>query len=314
VSEDVVWATPEGLQLQARIYHPSGNMTASPVVIDVHGGAWSAGDRTSGALHDTALAAEGLLVVAIDFRMGPNFKHPSASADVAAAVRWVRLNAPQLGADAARVGLMGSSSGGHLVMLAGIKPNAAMHRGTPIGDSSGGFAVHDEIDASVSYAIALWPVSDPAARFRYARRAGIESLQNGTQAYYPDEQAQWDASIPRIVTAGEAEQLPTLLVVQPGFDSNIPQDMTFDLLKAYQARGGKFEYAFYPDMPHGFGHRPSAATDDLVLTMRDFIRRRIDGAPTATLAAPTEPKAVRATATRAAPRASARARRTAAKA
>lgn len=315
VAEDVVWAIPEGLKLQARVYHPSGNATSSPVVIDVHGGAWSTGDRTSGALYDTALAAAGHLVVGIDFRMGPNYKHPSASADVVAAVRWVRLNAAQLKADPLRLGLVGSSSGGHLAMLAGVKPNAAMHRGTPIADTNGRFAVHDAIDASVRYVIALWPVSDPAARFRYARRAGIESLQNGTNAYYPDEQAQWEASVPRIVTAGEAEQLPTLLVVQPGNDSNIPQDMTFDLLKAYQARGGKFEYAFYPDMPHGFAHRPSAATDDLVLTMRDFIRRRIEAEAT-TAPTPTEPaesRPVQATATRAGARTSSRTRRTATK-
>ncbi len=275
VCEDVVWARPGGLELLACVYHPAGASAAAPAVIDVHGGAWSSGDRTSGTPYDTALAAAGLLVVAIDFRMGPDFKHPAASADVAAAVRWVRLNAAQLQADPSRIGMVGSSSGGHLAMLAGMKPNAVMHRGTPIGDSAGNYAVHDEVDASVSYVVALWPVSDPAARFRYARRAGIASLQEGTSAYFPDEAAQWDASVPRIVTAGEAERLPPLLVVQPGEDSNIPQDMTFDLLQAYQARGGKLEYAYYPGVPHGFGREPSASTDDLVLTMRDFIRRRI---------------------------------------
>jgi acetyl esterase/lipase len=272
--EDVVWARPDGLELLARVYRPAGRAKSAPVLVDVHGGAWSIGDRLSGALYDTALAHAGLLVVAIDFRMGPNFKHPAASADVAAAVRWVRLNAASLGADPTRVGLLGSSSGGHLAMLAGVKPNAPLHSGTPIIDAHGTLAVHDDIDASVAYVIGLWPVSDPAARFRYARRAGIERLQQGTHAYFVDEQAQWDASVPRIVTAGEAEMLPPLLIVQPGDDSNIPQDMTFDLLRAYQARGGALEYAYYPGMPHGFGHRPSAATDDLVRLLQDFIRRR----------------------------------------
>ncbi|MBV9580003.1 MAG: alpha/beta hydrolase [Chloroflexi bacterium] len=272
--EDVTWARPDGLDLLARVYRPVGVQHPLPVLVDVHGGAWSTGDRLSGALYDTALAQSGLLVVAIDFRMGPDFKHPAASADVAAAVRWVRLNGAHLNADPSRLGLVGSSSGGHLVMLAGLKPNAPMHTGTPIANTHGTFDVHDEIDASVAYVIGLWPVSDPAARFRYARRAGIERLQAGTNAYYPDEHAQWDASIPRIVTAGEAEALPPLLIVQPGEDSNIPQDMTFDLLKAYQARGGKLDYAYYPDVPHGFGHTPSAATDDMVRLVRDFIRRR----------------------------------------
>jgi acetyl esterase/lipase len=269
------------------------------------------GDRTSGAPYDTALAAAGLLVIAIDFRMGPDYKHPAASADTAAAVRWVRLNARKLHADASRIGTVGSSSGGHLAMLAGIKPNAAMHRGTPVADSNGDFRVHDDIDASVGYVIALWPVSDPAARYRYARRAGIASLQNGTDAYYPNQAAQWDASVPRIVTAGEAEQLPPLLVVQPGEDSNVPEDMTFDLLHAYQARGGKLDYAYYPGVPHGFTRTPSAATDDLVWTMRDFIRRR-NGA--AVEVRSPEPEPVRATAARPRARATTRTRRSTVKA
>jgi acetyl esterase/lipase len=279
--EDVVWARPDGLELLARVYRPPGRAKVAPLLVDVHGGAWSIGDRLSGALYDTALAQAGLVVVAIDFRMGPTFKHPAASADVAAAVRWARLNAASLGADPTRVGLLGSSSGGHLVMLAGIKPNAAMHSGTPIFDSHGALAVHDDIDASVGYVVGLWPVSDPAARFRYAKRAGIERLQDGTNAYFVDEWAQWDASVPRIVTAGEAEKLPPLLVVQPGDDSNIPQDMTFDLLRAYQARGGSLEYVYYPGMPHGFGHRPSAATNDLLRLVQDFIRRRTEANVTA---------------------------------
>src|SRR5262249_30212573 len=141
--------------------------------------------------------------------------------------------------------------------------------------------------------IALWPVSDPAARFRYARRASIASLQNGTNAYYPDEAAQWDASVPRMVTAGEAERLPPLLGVQPGEDSHVPEDMTFDLLHAYQARGGKLDYAYYPGMPHGFTRMPSASTDDLVLTMRDFIRRQ-NGVVVDVLSAKAEPVQVEA--------------------
>jgi acetyl esterase/lipase len=315
VSEDVVWARPDGLELLARVYHPAGAPAAAPVVIDVHGGAWSTGDRTSGAPYDSALAAAGLLVIAIDFRMGPDYKHPAASADVVAAVRWVRLNATKLQADPSRIGMIGSSSGGHLAMLAGVKPHAPMHRGTPIADSSGGFAVHDDIDASVGYVIALWPVSDPAARFQYAKRAGIASLQTGTSAYYPDEAAQWDAAVPRVVTAGEAEQLPPLLVVQPGDDSNVPPDMTLDLLRAYQARGGKLDYVFYPGMPHGFARTPSASTDDLVLTMRDFIRRQYAAGVGgfSMKAVQSEPEPVPATATRSRVRTPTRNRRPAVK-
>lgn len=272
---DVVWAHPADLELKATIYRPAAKSAAPlPVLIDVHGGAWGSGDRTGDALYAGELAKGGLLVVSIDFRQSPQFQHPSGSADVAAAVRYVRLNAKALGADPDKIGLIGSSSGAHLALLAALRPDAPQHTGTPIADATGKFAAHDDISASVDYVVAMWPVSDPAARYRYAKRAGIARLAELTEKYFPSEDAMWDASIQRIVTSGEAKTLPPILVVQPGDDSNIPQEMTFDLLHAWQARGGKLDYLFYPGQPHAFGHRPSAATTDLIAAVAGFIARQ----------------------------------------
>src|SRR5690606_31436522 len=152
---ETVWARPDGLELMARIFRPAGFQEGQsyPVIVDVHGGAWSAGARDNGVVYDRALAAEGYLVVAIDFRDGPEFQHPSASADVAAAVRWVRLNAEGIGADPERIGLIGSSSGAHLALLAGMLPNADAHKGTPIVDMQGQATSRDDIDASVDYVV-----------------------------------------------------------------------------------------------------------------------------------------------------------------
>src|SRR5262245_62504373 len=112
---DVAFARPPGTELLARIYRPKGLAVGPlPAVVDVHGGAWTRLDRTSGAILGRGLAACGLVVVALDFRMGPDHKHPAASADVAAGLRWVRAHASRLGVDPTQVGLAGSSSGGHL--------------------------------------------------------------------------------------------------------------------------------------------------------------------------------------------------------
>jgi acetyl esterase/lipase len=273
-TSDLTWAKPDGVDLGLSLYRDKTAKGVLPVLIDVHGGAWSSGDRTGDKLYCTELAKTGLLVVSIDFRQAPKFQHPSGSADVAAAVRWVRLNAKTLNADPKRIGLIGSSSGGHLALLESLRPNASQHRGTPIFDGKA-YAAHDEIDASVDYVVAMWPVSDPAARYRYAQRAKIESLMKGGEGYFGNEDAMWDASVQRIVTAGETKTLPPILVIQPGMDSNIPQDMTFDLIHAWQARGGKVEYAFFPGQPHAFGHRPSEATTDLVRMIGAFIQRRL---------------------------------------
>lgn len=269
----ITWAKPGGLDLAATIYKPK-SAAPLPVLIDVHGGAWSSGSHESDRLYCAELAKSGLLVVSIDFRQAPDFQHPASSADIAAAVRFVRLNAKALNADASKIGLIGSSSGGHLALLEALRHDATQHKGTPVSDMKGGFAAHDDLSANVSYVVAMWPVSDPAARYRYAQRAKIEALMRGSLSYFKDEANMWDASIPRIVTSGEAKALPPILVVQPGDDSNIPQDMTFDLLHAWQARGGKLDYVFYPGQPHAFGHRASEATTDLIKTIAAFIRRQ----------------------------------------
>ncbi len=269
----ITWAKP-GMDLLATVYRPKNATKPLPVLIDVHGGAWGSGDRTGDALYSAALAKTGLVVVSIDFRQSPAFKHPTGSADVAAAVRYVRLNAKTLNADPDRIGFIGSSSGAHLALLAALRPDAPQHKGTPILGPDGNYAAHDEISATVNYVVAMWPVSDPAARYRYAKRANLTRLAELTDLYFTDEAARWDASIQRIVTSGEAKTLPPILVIQPGDDSNIPQDMTFDLLQAWQARGGKLDYAFYPGQPHAFGHRASPATTDLIATVGAFIARQ----------------------------------------
>jgi len=97
---DVAFARPQGMELLARVYRAKGQATGPlPVVVDVHGGAWTRLDRTTGAILGRGLAACGVVVIALDFRMGPDHKHPAASADVAAGLRWVRAHAGRLGVD-----------------------------------------------------------------------------------------------------------------------------------------------------------------------------------------------------------------------
>src|SRR5207244_9757147 len=161
---DVPFARAEGKELHARVYRPRGQADiALAALVDVHGGAWSRGDRLTGAFHGRALAASGLLVFSLDFRQGSEAKHPAASADIAAGVRYVRANAQRLGVDPQRIGIVGSSSGGQLALLAGVKPGAPEHAGTPIvrADSSLDAGPGDEAVACVP---APYPVADPPPR------------------------------------------------------------------------------------------------------------------------------------------------------
>jgi acetyl esterase len=106
VEEELVWASPDGSDLLARVYRPEDALNqAAPVVVDVHGGIWSISARTTNAVYHRGLAARGVIVVAIDFRDGRSHRHPTASIDVTNAVRWARFRAPEWGGDPASIGM-----------------------------------------------------------------------------------------------------------------------------------------------------------------------------------------------------------------
>jgi acetyl esterase/lipase len=282
---DVVFARPEGVELLARVYRPRGTPAAPlAALVDVHGGAWARSDRTAGVQHGRALAACGLVIVAVDFRQGPDHQHPAASADVAAAVRWVRAHARRLDVDPVRVGLIGSSSGGHLALLVAVKPGAPEHAGTPIvlPDGSLDSAPGDD---SVSVVLALYPVADPLARYRYVLGREHEAVDPegfdakrliaSHRSYFATESAMADASVTRVLAAGEAKALPPAWVAQPELDDNVPAAITEALVRAYANAGGRIEHVPFPGARHGFIQRASPGTEKAIALMRDFIGQQL---------------------------------------
>lgn len=271
VESDVPYARPDGVELLARVYRPSETQSAPlPTIVAVHGGAWNANDRTRNELANRTFASAGMVVVSLDFRQGPAFQHPSATSDIIAGIRWTRLHAAEYGGNPNGIGLVGNSSGGHLAILAAIRPRAEEHQRTPLADG----APATEVDASVRYVVAQWPVSDPLYRFRYATRAGRESLVANHLAYFGDEATMRAASVTRILDDGEANEVPSMLIIQPGEDLNVPLEMTQSLVRAVQKRGAHLEYAFFPGEPHAFTYEPSDATEQCLALITDFIHRQ----------------------------------------
>src|SRR4029079_10756223 len=109
-----------GRQLWARIYQPEANGTNAgpfPTVLDLHGGAWRRKDRFAEEPMDRAIAASGVLVVAIDLRLSEEAPYPASVQDGNYGVRWLKSKAAGWNGDASKLGLYGSSSGGHVAQL-----------------------------------------------------------------------------------------------------------------------------------------------------------------------------------------------------
>ena len=281
VETDELFARVDGCDLLARVYRPERAARALPGLVDVHGGAWSRFDRRVGAPHARALAARGAVVASLDFRQAPDHAYPSACADVAAGVRWMRAHAERLGVEVRALGLIGASSGGQIALEVALQPGSAQHAGTPIQLPAGTLDATSG-DDSVSFVLALFPVTDPWARYRYAlsRRddppepdVGFHPklLLAAQRAYFGSEENMHRASIPRILRAGEAKSLPPLWIAQPEDDANVPAELTRDLVSAYRELGGAVECALFEGEPHGFVHREGAGAERCIEAMRAFI-------------------------------------------
>ena len=282
---DAVFARPEGKDLLARVYRPRGTAAARlGALVDVHGGAWSRGDHTTGALHGRALAACGLVVVSLGFRQGPDHKHPAASADVAAGIRWVRAHAGRLGVDAKTIGIIGASSGGQLALLAGVTPGAPELGATPVLGPDGSL-LSSRGDESVSFVVALYPVVDPLGRYRYALGRlkepvapggfNAQNLVNGHLGYFADEAAMADASVTRIVSSGQARALPPVWLAHPEMDDNVPAALTDAFVAAYAAAGGEIDRVHFPGARHGFIQQASPDYEKCIAHVREFVGRML---------------------------------------
>jgi len=241
--KDVEYQQQAGKSWLARVYRPVG-AGPFPTLVDVHGGAWNNGDRTNDTQMNQALAASGVLTVAIDFRQPPEAGYPASVCDLNLAIHWLKVHAGEFGGTP-RVGALGVSSGGHLVLLAGLRPRDARYSALPL-------AGHPEVDASLAYVVACWPVSDPLYRFQVAQKAGNASIVKAHEAYWGTEAAMSEGSPPLILERGEPVELPPTLVIQRTVDTAHPLEMQQRLVEWYRKRGGQIEMPLYENLPSPF--------------------------------------------------------------
>lgn len=95
----------------------------APVVVYVHGGGWRSGARgDDGPGRLEPLAAYGVTVASVDYRLAPDARFPDQIHDVKGAVRWLRARGPHLGLLTDRIGIWGASAGAYLGSLLALSP------------------------------------------------------------------------------------------------------------------------------------------------------------------------------------------------
>ena len=111
--------TGDGHQMPARLYAPSADLL--PVLLYLHGGGFTIGNlETHDSLCRQLALRSGAAVVALDYRLAPEHRFPTAVNDALAAVKWLASNATSMGLDATRLAVGGDSAGGTLAAVCAI--------------------------------------------------------------------------------------------------------------------------------------------------------------------------------------------------
>jgi acetyl esterase/lipase len=116
VESGLVYASVGGTALGLDLYRAP--QADAPLVLYVHGGGWRSGDRADdGATRLAPLAAYGVDVASVDYRLVPGARFPDQVHDLKGAVRWLRARGPELGLRTDRIGIWGASAGAYLGSL-----------------------------------------------------------------------------------------------------------------------------------------------------------------------------------------------------
>jgi acetyl esterase/lipase len=249
--------TAKGRQLMARVYQPLAKDAGKgpfPTLLDLHGGAWNNKDRFANETMDRVVAASGVLVVAVDLTLAPEAPYPASVQDAHYAVRWLKWKAGSWGGDPASVGILGSSTGGHMAELVGMLPHHPAYSALALPEAP-------QLDASVRYLAARSPISDPYARFLQAEKMKREHMVQNSRTYFAPWETIHEGNPQEILERGERVALPPLLIMQGALDDNVLPALQEKFAAAWRAAGGTCKLEVFEGCEHLWIDTPGAQTD-----------------------------------------------------
>lgn len=188
-----------------RLYRDGAAPGPRACLVFYHGGGWVIGDLDT---HDVVCRQiaqrSGAVVIAVDYRLGPEHKFPAAVDDAIDATAWIAANAASLGIDAGRLAVGGDSAGGNLAAVVAID---ARDKGGP----------------AIALQALIYPSTDMRASTESHQAFGENYLLTSAMMTYfrghylrsDDDKGDWRASPMR---AADHRGLPPALVITGGFD------------------------------------------------------------------------------------------------
>lgn len=237
VERGVTYCVLEGVSLKMDVYYPSSPGGPWSAIIYIHGGGWFEGDKGDAVgLQDIpALVARQFLVVAVNYRLAPDYTFPAMLHDVRCAVRHLRAEASRYNLDPQWVGAYGESAGGQLASLLGLmSAEEGYHVVGPYADfSSRVNAVVDMFGPVDLTDLPLWPLD-------------LEEVIFGGEGSGP---AQLKAASPiQYITPDD----PPFLIIHGDRDPLVPLEQSIRFHHRLQEAGVDAELVIVENAGHSF--------------------------------------------------------------
>ncbi len=269
--QDIVYTKAGTDELKLDIARPAGKDGPFPAVFVIHGGAWTAGNKSDVRGIMGEFTQHGYVAVSPQYRFCPKNVFPAQVHDVKAAVRFIKANAKKYQVDPDRIGAIGFSAGGHLALMLGLTgPNDGLE-----GDVSPG-APDSRVKAVVNY---FGPTDLAAKDIPDLSKGLVKNFLGGTPEQKPEAAAK--ASPLTFVSKDDAP----VLTFQGTKDPLVPYTQAIKLAEAMSAAGVQGRVELLIGAGHGWG---GAEVDQTKKESFEFFDRFLKG-PRMGAARPVEP-------------------------
>jgi acetyl esterase/lipase len=223
--------------------HSDVDLKNAPVLVQVHGGAWTIGTKEQqGLILMNRMAQQGWICVAANYRLAPRYPFPTQIVDVKRAIAWVHENIEQYGGDPSYVAITGGSAGGHLSSLAALTPG--------LKDYQPGF---EDADTSISACVPFYGVYDMAGLTRTRSARDMRDRYLGPRVFRKDPRTDLDDFVMASPLAHVDEDAPDFFVIHGGNDTLAPVAQARAFVEALRERSkATVTYAELPGAQHAF--------------------------------------------------------------
>jgi acetyl esterase/lipase len=255
LSADVPYGGPDAKLDVADVYAPR-DVKGAPVVLFIHGGEWSRGDKHDVSSKPKYFNEHDVVFVAANYRLSPAAVHPAQVDDVATAIGWVHKHIAEYGGDPEKLVIVGHSAGCHLVTYVSLNPE-------PLAKA--GLTPKEAIRGTVAWSGGMYDLVD-----RYKGGGMYKPFIEAT--FGADEQGQRAGS--PLTYAKNAAQAPPFLVASVDDDkSQSSREAAARMVEAINGAGGKATPALLKGKSHfTANHELGAAGDTSIDILMGFVR------------------------------------------